>query len=109
MIQREVAIALPGVKDPRLKGLLTVSSVELSADRSVAKLYYSVLGAEPGSELDAGLEHAAVRLRQLLGRKLRLKRVPVLRFVRAPEGRLLPDEDPPFAADHDDTGGDSTQ
>lgn len=93
LIQREVALALPGLKDPRIRGLLTVSSVELSRDKSIARLFYSVLGAPEDDALDAGLEHAAVWLRRELGRSLRLKRIPELRFVRAPAGRLMPDAD----------------
>lgn len=92
LIQREVALALPALKDPRIRGLLTVATVEVSRDLSSARLYYSVLGAE-SPELEAGLEHAAVWLRRELGRTLRMKRVPALRFVRAPEGRLLPEPD----------------
>lgn len=101
LIQREVAQALPGLKDPRIRGLLTVNAVELSRDKSIARLYYSVLGAAEDDDLDAGLEHAAVWLRRALGRSLRLKRVPELRFVRAPAGRLMPDAETPPAPDPD--------
>lgn len=92
LVQREVALALPGLKDPRIRGLVTVASVEVSRDLRVARLYYSVLGGED-AQLEAGLAHAAVWLRRELGRTLRLKRVPELRFVPAPQGRLLPDAD----------------
>lgn len=101
LIQREVAQALPGLKDPRIRGLLTVNAVELSRDKSIARLYYSVLGAPEDDDLDAGLAHAAVWLRRALGRSLRLKRVPELRFVRAPAGRLMPDAETLPQSEHE--------
>jgi ribosome-binding factor A len=68
------------VKDPRLLGV-TVSAVELSGDLSVARVFFSSLepDADPKPPLMA-LEKAAGFLRGRLGRELRLRKVPQLRF-----------------------------
>lgn len=102
LLQREVAQALPGLKDPRIRGLLTISAVELSRDMSVARLYYAVLGAPDDAELSAALADAARRLRRELGRTLHMKRTPELRFVPTPAGRVLPEADDPAPLQDDD-------
>lgn len=68
-------------KDPRLEGV-TVTSVELSRDLSVAKAYFSTLApdADPEPVLE-GLRAAAGFLRSRLGREIHSRRVPELRFA----------------------------
>ena len=68
------------VKDPRLAGV-TVSAVDLSGDLGVARVFFSTLqpDADPDPPL-AALEKAAGFLRGRLGRSLRLRKVPELRF-----------------------------
>ncbi|MEO1118662.1 MAG: 30S ribosome-binding factor RbfA [Pseudomonadota bacterium] len=68
-------------KDPRLEGV-SVSSVELSGDLSVAKVYFSTLSpdADPAPVLE-GLKAAGGFLRSRLGREIRSRRVPELRFA----------------------------
>jgi ribosome-binding factor A len=75
MLQREV-------KDPRVAGpgLVGVTRVELNVDLSVARVYVSVFGQDPGKTID-GLVAAAGFLRGPLGRRLRLQKPPELRFV----------------------------
>ncbi|MEO0616772.1 MAG: 30S ribosome-binding factor RbfA [Pseudomonadota bacterium] len=68
-------------KDPRLEGV-SVSSVELTRDLSVAKVYFSTLSpdADPEPVLE-GLMAAGGFLRSRLGREIRSRRVPELRFA----------------------------
>ena len=73
------------LKDPRVSdpGLLSINHVDVNRDMSVAHVYVSLLG---GSERDlevavAALRGAAGALRGPLGRELRLKRAPELRFL----------------------------
>ncbi|MEL6949468.1 MAG: 30S ribosome-binding factor RbfA [Pseudomonadota bacterium] len=68
-------------KDPRLEGV-SVSSVDLSGDLSVAKVYFSTLSpdADPAPVLE-GLKAAGGFLRSRLGREIRSRRVPELRFA----------------------------
>ena len=68
-------------KDPRLENV-TLTSVDLSRDLSVAKIYFSTLhpDADP-APVQAGLERAAGFLRGQLGRAIKVRHVPELRFL----------------------------
>lgn len=68
------------VRDPRV-GLVTLTGVEVAADLAVAKVFVRVPGG-PGEmeETLAGLDAAAPFLRGKLGRLLKIRRVPELRF-----------------------------
>ena len=76
-----VSELLRQVKDPGLTGFITVTDLELSADRKTAKVYYSVLGSDAERE-SAGkaLERAAPYLRELLKKKVTVKTIPNLKF-----------------------------
>lgn len=82
-IQRELSELIRSeVKDPRV-GMVTIMGVDVSADLAHAKVYVSSL--EPAHELDeavAALNRAAGFLRGRLGRRLRIRTVPELRFLR---------------------------
>ena len=69
------------VRDPRVEGV-TLTSVEVSGDLSVAKVYYSVLGDDAARQVaQRGLENVSGFLRREAGRRLRLRSTPELRFV----------------------------
>jgi len=79
-MQRELAqIIQQEVRDPRL-GMTTVSGVELSKDLGYAKVFVSVLGAEPKQAV-AVLQKVAPHLRHELGRRMLMRALPELRFV----------------------------
>ncbi len=84
LIQREL-------RDPEL-GFLTVTAVRLTPDRSLAKVYFTVLPAQGGDQeaQDAltrkALGRAAGFLRSQLASRLKMRRVPELRFF--PDGTL---------------------
>ncbi|MBD3871583.1 MAG: 30S ribosome-binding factor RbfA [Acidobacteria bacterium] len=70
------------VNDPRLTDV-TVSLIRLSADRSKARVYFSVIGDEERErEAGDGFSAAAPFLRRQLGQKMRLRVVPSLEFLR---------------------------
>jgi len=70
------------VNDPRLANV-TVSLIRLTADRSKASVYYSVIGdAEREREASDGFSAAAPFMRRQLGRRMRLRTVPSLEFFR---------------------------
>ena len=77
-IQRDVAELVRELKDPRI-GMVTVNAVEVSPDYAHAKIYFSVLVGEP-AECEAGLNDAAVWLRNALFKRLQLHTVPTLHF-----------------------------
>ena len=70
------------INDPRLSGV-RISEVELSADLGVARLYFNLLDPDDDSrDVELALSRATGFLRSRIGRAIRLRRVPELRFVR---------------------------
>jgi ribosome-binding factor A len=67
------------LRDPRL-GMITLTDVRMSPDLGYAKVYYSVLGADPHLAQEI-LTQAAGILRSPLGRALGIRHSPELRFV----------------------------
>src|SRR6185295_7568362 len=68
------------VHDPGI-GFVTLTRVQVSPDIQVARVFYTVLGDEKARTNSArALERAAPFLRRQIGSRLRLKRVPDLRF-----------------------------
>ncbi len=69
------------VKDPSLNGV-SLTSVEMTRDVSVAKIYVSLLNPEddPNRALE-GLQRASGFLRSKLGSALKIRHVPELRFL----------------------------
>lgn len=81
-IREEVASFLSGgVKDPRIRGLVTVTGVDLTHDLRSARIYVSVLGSdeERAATFD-GLASLAGHLRSRVGRSLRLRLAPEISF-----------------------------
>jgi len=68
------------LRDPRL-GMVTLTEVRVSKDLSYAKVFFSVLGAQPQQAQEI-LEAAAPMLRGPLGRALGIRHSPELRFVQ---------------------------
>ena len=68
------------LRDPRL-GMITLTDVRMSPDLSYAKVYYSVLGADPHLSQQI-LTQAADMLRGPLGRALGIRHSPELRFTQ---------------------------
>ena len=81
-IREEVATFLAeGVKDPRVRGMVTVTGVDITRDLRHAKVFVSVLGEETErADTMAGLAGIAPHLRGHIGRALRLRAAPELIF-----------------------------
>ena len=74
LIQREV-------RDPRV-GFVTVTEVRMSPDLRHARVYVSILGEEEQKEESlAALDRARGFLKAQIGKRLRLRHVPELRFT----------------------------
>lgn len=93
------------VRDPRI-GLVTITGVETAADLGSARVFVRVVGdaSELASTLE-GLEAAAPFLRSLLGRMLRIRKIPELRFredrsfeyarrIESLLAEVIPEDDP---------------
>ncbi|MFA6301900.1 MAG: 30S ribosome-binding factor RbfA [Legionella sp.] len=81
MIQRKLSQIIPQeVKDPRLKGFVTISAVKVAADLGHAKVYFTVLDED--KVLAATILNAAASyLRSALARTITLRTVPQLHFI----------------------------
>ncbi len=78
--QRELALLIQEeLRDPRL-GMVTVSGAKVSRDLAYATIYVTSLGGNP-EEVARILGHAAGKLRHELGRRIRIRTLPQLRFV----------------------------
>ncbi|MBR7132370.1 MAG: 30S ribosome-binding factor RbfA [Clostridia bacterium] len=70
------------IKDPRISKLLSIVKVDVSGDLSYATVYVSAIeGFEATVASVKALKGAAGFLRRELGARLKLRKVPELRFV----------------------------
>lgn len=76
LIQREI--------DMSRVGLVTLTDLELSADYAHAKVYFTVLGAEPETVSEV-LNDKAGWLHSQLFKLLHIHTVPTLRFIHDPQ------------------------
>jgi len=68
------------VRDPGI-GFITLTSVRVSPDLQVARVFYTSLGdANARSETARALERATPFFRRQIGSRLRLRRVPTIEF-----------------------------
>lgn len=109
-VKRELTDILRTVKDPRVSGMLTVVRAEVSNDLSYATVYISAMeGIEQARQSVRGLKAAAGYIRRELGQRLKLRKVPELRFVAddsiehsASIARILHDLDDASHKENDD-------
>jgi ribosome-binding factor A len=81
-LRAELAYALSrDVHDPGI-GFVTLTRARVSPDLQTARVYFTCLGDEAARRKSArALERAAPFLRRRIGSRLRLRRVPEIRFV----------------------------
>ena len=81
-VQKELArILQQEVKDPRI-GMVTISGVDITRDLAYATVFVTFLtvGEQTNDESLEGLNAAAGYIRRLLGKAMRLRIVPEVRF-----------------------------
>ncbi len=79
-IMRELGeIVVCDARDPRLE-FLNITGVRMNSDLNIAEVLYTHIEG-PSAELDKALEGATGYLRSELGRRLKLRFVPELRFI----------------------------
>lgn len=81
-IQRELAVLIQQeIMDPRV-GMITVSAVEVTKDFAHAKVFITTLtDGQPHKETIEALQHAAGFLQHELGKRMKLRTIPRLKFV----------------------------
>ncbi len=82
VVHETLADELERLSDPRLT-MVTITGVDVSPDLRHAKVFYGALDADEDATAQA-LRSAAPHLRGVLGRQVRLKYLPELRFERDP-------------------------
>jgi ribosome-binding factor A len=82
LLRKEMAdMLLSEIKDPRIRGLITIMQVKISEDLRHAKFFVSVLGNETEKEsVLRGLNKARGFIRRTMGHRLDLRRIPELHF-----------------------------
>lgn len=71
------------LQDPRIKGFITVTKVEVTDDLRLAKIYYSVLGDEKKKKLvEKGLRSAKNFMRHHIAEVLRLRYAIDVFFIK---------------------------
>ena len=71
------------VKDPRVSKLLSIVKLDVSGDMSYAGVYVSAIEGKDATEqsVKALNQNAAGYLRRELGNRMKLRKVPELRFI----------------------------
>ena len=81
-LQRELQkVMARGFNDPRIRGLITITKVELTDDLKNAKAYISVLPEERAELTMHGIKAATKRIRRDVMERIHMKEMPSLRFV----------------------------
>lgn len=81
LAQEVLGEALMDLRDPRI-GFVTVTSVKMSPDLRLAKVFVSALGTDEERAASlAAIRHAAPHLRATLGQQVRMKYLPVLEVL----------------------------
>ena len=83
LLKEEVSAILRREVKEDLAMLITITDVDVSADLSGAKVYYSSLegDADKRAAIESTLKNQASAMRGELGRSLHLKRIPRLYFI----------------------------
>lgn len=70
-----------GLSDPRVRGLVTITRLELSTDLKRAKAFVSVMPNEHAQLTMHGLKAATSRIRRDVMEGIHLKEMPTLEFI----------------------------
>ncbi|MCD7928987.1 MAG: 30S ribosome-binding factor RbfA [Clostridiales bacterium] len=80
-IKRELASMIPTLKDPRVRGLISITRVDTTTDLRYCKVYVSTLDKNDVKEVMRGLKSSAGYLRRELGHRMTLRYTPELQFI----------------------------
>ena len=80
-IQKAIsAIIANELKNPAIKGLITVTKVDTTTDLDQSKIYLSIFEEETREEVLNAIKHSAGFIRRELARMVDLRKVPFLTF-----------------------------
>ena len=79
--EKIAVIVLERLSDPRL-GFITITAVELSKDKKIAKVFYTVLGTDAQVRSNSrALADGRARVQEMLAPTLNMRAMPELRFI----------------------------
>ena len=79
-MQKELAVILREVKDPRVSSaFISITAVETTPDLKLAKVFYSALNGDK-KEISKGLRSSAGYIRRQLAQNMNLRMTPELSF-----------------------------
>lgn len=74
-------VLVRGLSDPRIRGMITITEIQLSKDLQHAKILVSVYPENYENTTILGLQSATMRIQRQLNDKLHMKKPPKLRFA----------------------------
>ena len=74
------AVLQDGLADPRVRGLTTVTKVELSRDGRQATVYVSIMPEEHAELSMHGIRHASKHIRSRVAERMSIRHMPALHF-----------------------------
>ena len=80
-IKRELSELIPTLKDPRVRGLISITRVDTTADLRYCKVYVSSLDKGDETGMIRGLKSASGSLRRALAQRMTLRYTPELIFT----------------------------
>ena len=70
------------IKDPRIKGIISVTDVELSPDNKYAKAYISIFGPDDSKqEIMDAIGDSTSFIRGEISKRIRMRHTPELKFM----------------------------
>ena len=80
-IQKAISYILANeIKNPLIKGIITVTKVDTTNDLDQCKVYISIMEEETREEVFNAIKHSAGFIRKELARQVDLRKVPFLTF-----------------------------
>lgn len=85
LLQKEIAQYLRDESPEGITGVVTITSVDATADLEYAKVFFSVIGQKP-EEVSQILQANIYEIQGTLNRRLSMRRVPRISFVSDQSG-----------------------
>ena len=79
-IQKAISEIISQLKNPHIKGLITVTKVDTTTDLDQSKIYISIFEESTRLEVFNAIQHSAGFIRRELARLVDLRKVPFLTF-----------------------------
>ena len=79
-IQKAISEIIPTLKNPNIKGLITVTKVNTTSDLDQSKIYLSIFDEATREDVFNAIKHSAGYIRRELARIVDLRKVPFLTF-----------------------------